>query len=162
MRSSTREQNYFPRPVPASRLSWKDGLGRTPLLVWAFIAEPVVVPGCVFNLAASGLALPSLDTPGAGCCLWADAIAVAPNNAATTRVEIASLERMAISSFHDGDAGVRTCHSDLGSGLGLGFSGGRTAGCCRRLGVRPRLKRLATGGAPRPEQASGSVLGVCL
>src|SRR5258708_37471092 len=106
MRSSTREQNYFARPVAASRLSWKDGLGRTPLLVWAFIAEPVVVPGCVFNLAASGLALPSLDAPGAGCCVCADAIAVAPNNAAATRAEIASLERKVISALDEGREGV--------------------------------------------------------
>src|SRR5258708_12913218 len=130
MRSSTREQNYFPRPVPASRLSWKDGLGRTPLLVWAFMAEPVVVPGCVFNLAASGLALPSLDAPGAGCCVWADAIAVAPNNAATTRVEIASLQRMAISSLHDGDEGVRTCHADFASGRPFAFPPPTTPAFC--------------------------------
>jgi hypothetical protein len=44
-------------------------------------------------------ALPSADAPGAGCAgsVCADAMAVAPNNEATTRVEMASLDRMEIS-----------------------------------------------------------------
>ena len=64
----------------------------------ASLAEPVVVPGFVFDLVASGSTLLWFDAPGAGCN-WADAIAVAPNNAATTRAEMASLKRMAISSL---------------------------------------------------------------
>jgi hypothetical protein len=84
------------------------------LLLWGLIAEPVVVPGVLFDLVASVVALASFDAPGAGW-ICADAAAVAPNHAATTRVEIASLERMAISS-DQGDAGARTCHADLGSG----------------------------------------------
>jgi hypothetical protein len=97
--------------VPASLLSWKDALGRTPLLVWGLIAEPVVVPGVVFDLVTSVAALLPFDAPGAGC-ICADATAVTPNNAATTRAEIASLERMAISSLDHDDAGVRTGHAD--------------------------------------------------
>jgi hypothetical protein len=88
--------------------------------VWGPIAEPVVVPGVLFDLVASVAALVSLDAPGAGC-ICADAAAAAPNHAATTRVEIASLERMAISS-DQGDAGVRTCHADLGSGRARVFA----------------------------------------
>jgi hypothetical protein len=85
------------------------------LLVWGLIAEPVVVPGVVFDLVTSVAALLPFDAPGAGC-ICADATAVTPNNAAITRAEMASLERMAISSLDHDDAGVRTCHADLGSG----------------------------------------------
>ena len=42
--------------------------------------------------------MPSLDAPGAGW-VCAGAIAIAPNSAATTRAEIARLDRMAISSL---------------------------------------------------------------
>jgi hypothetical protein len=73
------KMHYFPRPVPASLALWLDGLGATPLLVWALIAEPVVMPGFMLDLVASGLTLPSLDAPGAGC-VCAGAIAVAPNS----------------------------------------------------------------------------------
>jgi hypothetical protein len=44
---TTRERRYLPRPVPASLLSCKDGLERTPLLVWTRVADPVVVPGFI-------------------------------------------------------------------------------------------------------------------
>jgi hypothetical protein len=88
---------YFPRPVPASLRSWLDGLGKTPLLVRACVADPVVVPGFVFDVVASGSTLFWLDAPGAGC-IWADAIAVAPNSAAATRAEMGGLQRMAIFS----------------------------------------------------------------
>src|SRR5260370_1292064 len=104
---------YFPRLLPASLSLRLGGLGRTPLLVWGLVAEPVVVPGFMLDLVASAPALPSLEAPGAGC-VCADAIAIAPNSAATTRAEIASLDRMAISSL-DYYEGVRTCHANLGS-----------------------------------------------
>jgi len=63
----------------------------------------VVVPCfvlCDFILLGAILepvpALPWPEAPGAGCIgsVWADAIAVAPNNEAATRAEIASLDRM--------------------------------------------------------------------
>jgi hypothetical protein len=61
--------------------------------------------------AAPGPTLPSLEAPGAGC-ICADAIAVAPNNEATTRAEIASL---GILLLWVSDAGIKTCGADLGS-----------------------------------------------
>jgi hypothetical protein len=97
IRPSTRKY-YFPRLVPASFGLWTAGFGATPLLVWAFVTEPVVMPGCLLDLVASGAALRSLDAPGAGCTC-ADEIAVVPNHAATVRAEITSLYRMGISSF---------------------------------------------------------------
>jgi hypothetical protein len=76
-----------------------DGLRATPLMVGVFfVADPVVTPGFVLDLVASGPTLPWLDAPVAGW-VCAGAIAVAPNNAATTRAETASLDRMAISSL---------------------------------------------------------------
>jgi hypothetical protein len=76
-------------------LSWKDGLGRTPLLVRTRVAGPVVVPGFMLDLVASVAALPSLE---AGC-ICADAVTVVSNSAATARVESAICNRMAISSL---------------------------------------------------------------
>jgi hypothetical protein len=67
-------------------------------------AAPVVVPDFIlFDFVLSGAivepVLPWPVAPGAGCtgsdC--ADAMAVAPNNEATTRAEIASFDRMRIS-----------------------------------------------------------------
>lgn len=55
--------------------------------------DPVVVPDFILDLVAPGPTLPSLDAPGAGC-ICAEAIVVAPNSEATTRAEIASLDRM--------------------------------------------------------------------
>src|SRR5260370_362290 len=66
------------------------------------------------QLRSCGPTLPSLEAPGAGC-ICADAIAVAPNNEATTRAEIASLDRMGILLLWVSDAGVQTCSADLGS-----------------------------------------------
>src|SRR4030081_3492087 len=118
---------YLPRPLRAA-LSVA-GLRATPLLVGAFvIAEPVVMPGFMLDLVASGPAVPSLDAPGAGC-VCADAIADAPSSAATTRAEIASLDRMAISSLDLMMWEVRTCHADLGSAPGTGF-GAKSARSC--------------------------------
>jgi hypothetical protein len=50
------------------------------------------------------------DAAGAGCAgsVCADAIAVAPNNEATTRAEIASLERMEFLLIRISDAGGKT------------------------------------------------------
>jgi hypothetical protein len=48
-----------------------------------------------------------------GVC--ADAIAVAPNNEATTRAEIASLERMEFLLIRISDAGVKTGEPNEGS-----------------------------------------------
>ena len=101
-----------------------DGLRKSPFLEPELI--PVVVPDFIllcFTLpdfilvpVAPGPTLPSLDAPGAGC-ICADAIVVAPNSAATTRAEIASLDGMGISCWID-DAGDTTCDADLGSELG--------------------------------------------
>jgi hypothetical protein len=52
------------------------------------------------------------DAAGAGC---ADAIAVAPNNDATTRAEIASLDRMEFLLIRISDAGVKTGEPNEGS-----------------------------------------------
>jgi len=56
-----------------------------------FILSDFVLPD--FMLAPAP-ALPSLDAPGVVGCVCADAIAVAPNNEAIMRAEIASLDRM--------------------------------------------------------------------
>jgi hypothetical protein len=87
-------------------------------MVRALVAEPVVVPVFMFDLVASdpGLAstdLASLDAPEAGG-VWADAIAVIANDAATTTAVMAGLHRMAISSS-DCDARESTGHPGLGS-----------------------------------------------
>jgi hypothetical protein len=57
-----------------------------------FILSDFVLPD--FMLDAPGPALPSFDAPGVVGCVCADAIAVAPNNEAIMRAEIASLDRM--------------------------------------------------------------------
>jgi len=67
-----------------------------PVVVPDFILLCSVLPDFILLPVAPGPTLPSLDAPGAGC-ICADAIVVAPNSAATTRVEIASLDRMGIS-----------------------------------------------------------------
>jgi hypothetical protein len=82
-------------------LPWPDGFRESPLRAAAFI--PVVVPDFILldfifpdfilESVAPGPTLPSLDAPGAGC-VCADTIAVAPSKEATTRAEIASLDRM--------------------------------------------------------------------
>jgi hypothetical protein len=64
-------------------------------------AAPVVVPCFIlldFILSGAILEPVSLFARGAGCTgsVCADAIAVAPNNEATTRADIASLDRMRI------------------------------------------------------------------
>jgi hypothetical protein len=57
---------------------------------------PVVISfDFVPDFEAPGPTLPSLDAPGAGC-VWAEAVSDAPNNDATTKAEIASLDRMSI------------------------------------------------------------------
>src|ERR1022692_4488806 len=110
-------------------------------MVRGLVAEPVVVPGFMFDLVASVPALPSLDAPVAGC-ICADAIAVAPNHAATTRAETASLHRMATSL--DCDATTTTSHEDLGSGgrhiSGAQAAGRRLAGLYRKTQYHPRIK----------------------
>lgn len=90
--------------VPA--LLWPAGLRASLLLEPELM--PVVVPvfilldftwldfmwlDFILESVAPGPTLPSLEAPGAGC-IWADAIAVAPNNETTTRAEMASLDRM--------------------------------------------------------------------
>jgi hypothetical protein len=57
------------------------------------------------------------DAAGAGCAgsVCADAIAVAPNNEATARAEIASLERMEFLLIRISDAGVKTGEPNEGS-----------------------------------------------
>jgi hypothetical protein len=57
------------------------------------------------------------DAAGAGCAgsVCADAIAVAPNNEATARAEIASLERMEFLLIRISDAGVKTREPNEGS-----------------------------------------------
>ena len=65
-------------------------------------AAPVVVPCFIlldFILSGADLEPVSLFARGAGCAdsVCADAIAAAPNNEATTRADIASLDRMRIS-----------------------------------------------------------------
>ena len=61
-----------------------------------FILLDFILPGAVVESVRT---LPSPVAPGAGCTgsVCADAIAVAPNNEATTKAEIASLDRMRIS-----------------------------------------------------------------
>jgi hypothetical protein len=56
----------------------------------------IILPDFVPEPVAPGPTLPSLDVPGAGW-IWADATTVVPNSEATTRVEIASLDRMSFS-----------------------------------------------------------------
>ena len=68
------------------------------MMVWVPVAEPVVVPDFMLGLVCCLPALASFDRLAVGC-VWPDAIAVAPNSAATTRAEIARLDRMAISSL---------------------------------------------------------------
>ena len=70
-----------------------DGFAAPPLLR---VLDPVVMPFscCVFlPEVAPGLTVPSLDAPGA-VWVWADAMSVEPNSEATTRAEIASLDRI--------------------------------------------------------------------
>ena len=95
------QPQYLPPLLgPEPMLPWPDGLRA---FLWELVVPlliPVVVPDFIFILPdfilvllAPGPTLPSLDAPGAGC-VCADATAVAPNNEATTRAEIASLARM--------------------------------------------------------------------
>jgi hypothetical protein len=65
-----------------------------PVVVPDFILLVFVLPDFILEwVVASGPTLPSLDAPGAGC-ICAEAIVVAPSIEATTRAEIASLDRM--------------------------------------------------------------------
>jgi hypothetical protein len=73
-----------------------------------------------FILEVAGPALSSLDAP-AGGCVCADAIAVAPNNEATTTAGIASLDRMKNLLLWICDAKIKTCNADLCSRAGAGF-----------------------------------------
>jgi hypothetical protein len=73
-----------------------------------------ILPDFILVSVAPGPTLPSLDAPAAGC-VCADAIAVAPNSEATTRAEIASLDRMRCLLHWISDARVRTCDAGLGS-----------------------------------------------
>jgi hypothetical protein len=68
-------------------------LGFIPVVAPDFILLDFILPDFILVPVAPGPTLPSLDAPGAGC-VCADAIAVAPNNEATTRAEMASLDRM--------------------------------------------------------------------
>src|ERR1700728_997795 len=63
--------------------------GAIPVVAPCFMLFDFVLPGAILEPVA---ALPW----SAGCIgsVWADAIAVAPNNEAATRAEIASLDRM--------------------------------------------------------------------
>ena len=79
-------------PEPAS----SDGSAVPPLLDPLRVIDPEVMPFscCVFlPELAPGLTTPSLDAPGA---VWfcADAMSVEPNSDATTRAEIAGLDRI--------------------------------------------------------------------
>jgi hypothetical protein len=113
---------------------------------------PVVVPDfalLVFILSdfilewvvgvAPGPTLPSLDAPGAGC-ICAEAIAVAPSIEATTRAEIASLDRMENLLLWMDDAGVKTFNWDLGSRPTAGFFG-RARSRARGTGSRECIDR---------------------
>jgi hypothetical protein len=70
-----------------------------PLLVWAFVAEPVVVPGFILDWVASDPTLALLDVPPGAGWVCAEAGAVTPDNAAITTAEIVSLDRMGNPSF---------------------------------------------------------------
>jgi hypothetical protein len=95
-----------------------------PVVVPDFILLVLVLPDFILDCGvAPGPTLPSLDAPGAGC-VCAEAIAVAPSIEATTRAEIASLDRMRNLLLWINDAGVRTCNRDFGSGPNAGFSHG--------------------------------------
>jgi hypothetical protein len=94
--------------VPGPTLPWPEGLralplwepALIPLVVLDFILLDFILPDFILVSVAPGPTLPSLDAPGAGC-ICADAIAVAPNSEATTRAEIASLDRMRRSCFDE-------------------------------------------------------------
>ena len=109
-------------------------LGALSLLLSEPELIPVVVPDfalLVFILpdfilewvvgVAPGPTLPSLDAPEVGC-VCAEAIAVAPSIEATTRAEIASLDRIRNLLLWMNNAGLRTCNRDLGSGPNSGFA----------------------------------------
>ena len=85
-------------------MGWLDLIRWFDLMLLAGVAEPVPT-------------LPSPDAAGAGFAgsVCADAMAVAPNNAAATTAEIASLDRHRILLITIGDAGIRTCDPDSGS-----------------------------------------------
>ena len=82
-----------------------------PVVVPVFILLCFILPDFILVSVAPGPTLPSLDAPGAGC-VCADAIAVAPNNEATTRAEMASLDRMKYLRFSINDTGLKTCSAD--------------------------------------------------
>src|ERR1700738_2433054 len=78
-----------------------------PVVVPDFILLCFILPDFIVVSGAPGPTLPSLDAPGAGC-VCADAIVVVPKSAATTRAEIASLDRMGISCWMNmNDAGSK-------------------------------------------------------
>jgi hypothetical protein len=86
-----------------------------------FILSDFILPD--FMLGAPGPALPSLDAPAAGC-VCADAIAVAPNNDAIMRAEIASLDRMNNLLLWMCDAGVELATRICVPGSAVVFLGG--------------------------------------
>jgi hypothetical protein len=67
-----------------------------PVVVSDFVLlDFIIFPDFILGPVAPGPTLPSLEAPGAGW-VCADAIAVAPNREATTRAEMASLDRIRI------------------------------------------------------------------
>jgi hypothetical protein len=93
-----------------------------PVVVPDFILLVFILPDFILEwVVGPGPTLPSLDAPEVGC-VCAEAIAVTPSIEATTRAEMASLDRMRNLLWMD-DAGVRTSNADLGSGR-LPVSGG--------------------------------------
>lgn len=92
-----------------------------------FVLSDFILPD--FMLEAPGPVLPSLDAPAVGC-VCADAIAVAPNNEAITRVAITNLDRMISLLLWICDAGIELAIRICVPGLAAGFFG--TA--CREFG----------------------------
>jgi hypothetical protein len=97
-----------------------------PVVVPDFILLVFILPDFILEWVvgvAPGPTLPSLDAPEVGC-VCAEAIVVAPSIEATTRAEIASLDRIGNLLLFMNGAGVRTSNRDLGSGPNAGFSRG--------------------------------------
>src|ERR1700682_5420607 len=94
-------------------------------ILLCFILLCFILPDFILVSVAPGPTLPSLDAPGAGC-VCADAIVVVPKSAATTRAEIASLDRMGISRWMN-DAGSKPAARIWVPDRALTFSRGRGA-----------------------------------
>jgi hypothetical protein len=133
-RQSFSEKRYLAPallPVSGPTLPWPDGLRVVPLLIPVvapdfILLDFIIFPDFILVPVAPGPTLPSLDAPGAGC-VCADAIAVAPNNEATTRAEMASLDRMRISVF-DQRYGTQNLQRGLVFQIGRWFFGTGTGG----------------------------------